>query len=70
MAVLRGRAVRMRRLIANGLARGLRAEWLPEQDWEALLPLPLDEVRRRLRVGPPPSYEPYRSSQYFADRAA
>ncbi len=50
-----------RRLIREAFGRGRRAAWLPEQDWEALLERPLDEVRRELRVGPPPRYEPFRS---------
>jgi ubiquinone biosynthesis protein COQ4 len=52
----------MRRLIVRGFSRGLRAAWLPAADWEALLALPLEEVRRRLRVGQPPAYVPMRTS--------
>jgi ubiquinone biosynthesis protein COQ4 len=55
-----------RRLILAALARGFRAAWFPEQEWEALLPLPLEEVRRRLRVGPPPDYLPVRTSDLRA----
>ena len=44
--------------IATGLHRGRAALWLPAQDWEALLPLPLADVRARLRVGPVPAYAP------------
>ena len=51
-----------RRLLQDGYRRGRRAAWLPAQDWEALLPLPLDEVRRRLGVEPPPAYTPVRSA--------
>ncbi len=47
-----------RRLILDGLVRGLRAAWLPAVRWEDLLAEDLEEVRARLRVGPPPSYEP------------
>jgi len=50
-----------RRLVLAGLARGLRARWLPAQDWESLLPLPLDTVRDRLGVGAPPNYVPVRT---------
>ena len=46
-----------RRLMVDALVRGLHAAWLPGVRWEELLPLPLDEVRARLRVGPPPVYE-------------
>lgn len=56
-----------RSLIAAAFARGLKAAWLPEQRWETLLPLPLDEVRRRLDIGPPPDYTPVRSSELRAN---
>jgi ubiquinone biosynthesis protein COQ4 len=51
-----------RRLIVDGWARGARAAWLPAQAWERMLAEPLEEVRARLRVGPPPSYDPVRTS--------
>ena len=35
---------------------GRRASWLPAEDWEALLPLPLDDVRRQLAIQPSQSY--------------
>ena len=35
---------------------GRHASWLPEQDWEALLPLPLADVRRQLAIPPPTAY--------------
>lgn len=50
-----------RPMIREAYRRGRDAEWLPAQDWEALLERPLDEVRRDLRVGAPPSYEEVRS---------
>ena len=34
----------------QGLRRGFAAKWLPETDWEAMLPLPLAEVRRQLNI--------------------
>jgi ubiquinone biosynthesis protein COQ4 len=49
-----------RRMIAGGYRRGRRAVWLAPIDWEPLLPLPLAEARRRLRVEPAPAYEPVR----------
>ena len=52
-----------RRVIIQGFWRGLRSEWLVAQDWEALLPQPLDEVRNRLRLGTPPHYTPVRASE-------
>jgi ubiquinone biosynthesis protein COQ4 len=42
---------------AAGL-RGLRCAWLPEQDWVALLPQPLEAIRAQLRLLPTPMYEP------------
>jgi ubiquinone biosynthesis protein COQ4 len=34
----------------QGLRRGMAAKWLPETDWEAMLPLPLAEVRKALNI--------------------
>jgi ubiquinone biosynthesis protein COQ4 len=51
-----------RRLMREAFRRGRRAAWLPAEDWEALLALPLDQVRMRLRVGRPPRYEAVRST--------
>jgi ubiquinone biosynthesis protein COQ4 len=57
--LLRARDPDVRRILVDALARGLRASWLPGVRWEELLPLPLDEVRAQLRLGPPPIYEPF-----------
>ncbi len=35
---------------------GRHASWLPAQDWEKLLRLPVADVRRQLAVGPPQAY--------------
>jgi ubiquinone biosynthesis protein COQ4 len=43
--------------LRRAIRRGRSAALLPAVDWEAMLPLPLDEVRRHLRVSAP---EPYR----------
>ncbi len=51
-----------RRLIREGWKRGRHAAWAVEQDWEALLSLPLDEVRERLAVGDLPRYQEMRSA--------
>jgi ubiquinone biosynthesis protein COQ4 len=59
-----------RALIVDGFRRGRRAAWLPEQPWETMLALPVEEVRRRLRVGPPPAYAPVRSADLRAAAAA
>lgn len=41
-----------RRFVIDGFRKGRAAAWLPAQDWEALLPLPLAEVRERLGIAP------------------
>jgi ubiquinone biosynthesis protein COQ4 len=41
----------------QGLKRGRKTKWLPETDWEAMLPLPLSDVRRHLNIpGMPTKY--------------
>jgi ubiquinone biosynthesis protein COQ4 len=70
VALLKGRTANARRFILEGFRRGIAARWLPEQDWESLLARPLADARRELGVGAPPVYQPYRSTQYFADRAS
>jgi ubiquinone biosynthesis protein COQ4 len=55
-----------RSLIVGGFRRGVRAAWFPEQDWESLLPLPVAEVRHRLRIDAPPDYAPVRTSDLRA----
>ena len=42
--------------IWQGYKAGRRAAWLPQQNWEALLHLPLPQVRRDLRIAPPQKY--------------
>jgi ubiquinone biosynthesis protein COQ4 len=56
-----------RSLIVGGFGRGLRAAWFPAQEWESLLPLSIDEARRRLGVGAPPEYLPVRTSDLRAN---
>ena len=51
----------MRPIIRDGHRRGKQAAWLPGEDWEALLELPLEEVRTKLGLGAPPVYEEFRS---------
>lgn len=46
-------------LIDDARRRGRESSWLPVQDWEGLLPVPLDEARERLGLGPPPAYTRY-----------
>jgi ubiquinone biosynthesis protein COQ4 len=50
--------LRGQRLWLAAAVRALRAEWLPEQDWVALLAKPLDDVRKELGLYPPPVYTP------------
>lgn len=45
-----------RKLARDAMERARGAAWLPAQDWEQLLPQPLDRVREAVRVGPPPTY--------------
>ncbi len=65
IALIRGREPWVRRMILQGLVRGLRAAWLPVADWEHLLALPLYEVRHLLRVGPAPVYQTFRAPSYM-----
>jgi ubiquinone biosynthesis protein COQ4 len=53
-------------VIRDGYRRGRAAAWLPAQEWESLLPLPLGEVRARLKLGAPPVYTPIRTSELRA----
>ena len=54
-------------VIYDGYQRGRDAAYLPALDWESLLPLPLTEVRARLRLGAPPVYTEVRSDQLRAE---
>ena len=36
---------------------GKKAAWLPQQDWEALLAHPLEELRQQLGIEPPATYQ-------------
>jgi ubiquinone biosynthesis protein COQ4 len=58
-----------RAVMLDGHRRGRAAAWLPEQAWETLLPLPLAEVRSRLRLEAAPVYTQIRSSDFKARRA-
>ena len=48
----------MRAMIRKAWRRGKQSENLDFADWEALLPLPLAQVRDKLGLGEPPVYEP------------
>ena len=45
------------RAVLQGFSIGRRAQWMIAQDWEALLALPIDEVRARLELARPTYYE-------------
>jgi ubiquinone biosynthesis protein COQ4 len=66
-ALLKGFGRMETAVIRDGFRRGRAAAWLPAQEWESLLPLPLEEVRARLQLGAPPVYTPIRSSQLRAE---
>jgi ubiquinone biosynthesis protein COQ4 len=65
-ALVKGFSVDTTRIIPDGFRRGRAARWLPAQDWEALLRLPLAEVRARLGLGAPPVYTPIRTTELRA----
>jgi len=58
-----------RRTILDGYRRGKKAAWLPDQDWESMLALPLEEVRRRLSLEAPAEYTQVRSAELKAQAA-
>lgn len=58
-----------RRTILDGYRRGRKAAWLPEQDWESMLALPVEEVRRRLSLDAPAEYTEVRSAELKAAAA-
>jgi ubiquinone biosynthesis protein COQ4 len=64
--MLKGYSADVGPMIAQGYRRGRRAEYLPSQEWESLLPLPLTVVRARLGLGPPPVYTPVRTAELRA----
>lgn len=46
----------VRKAMWQAYRAGKNAAWLPQQDWEALLAKPLEEVRQQLNVLPPAIY--------------
>jgi ubiquinone biosynthesis protein COQ4 len=65
-ALLKGMGRGHAPVIRDGFRRGRAAAWLPAQDWESTLTLPLDEVRARLKLGSPPAYTPIRTPELRA----
>lgn len=59
-----------REVILDGFKRGRKAAWLPAQEWEAMIALPVVEVRRRLSLDAPPVYTEVRSADLKAAAAA
>ncbi len=51
------------KIVAEARARARACAWLPEQAWEELLALPLQEVRQRLRITPAHDYEAARPAR-------
>jgi ubiquinone biosynthesis protein COQ4 len=54
----------IRRMMVEAFVRGLRADWIFSVDWEHLLPLPVEEVRQRLKIPPLRPYQPLRLSDF------
>lgn len=48
----------VRGVVRTARKHGRQAGLLPAQDWEAMLPRPLDDIRRELGVQPAPTYIP------------
>ena len=67
LGIYRIRELRVLPMVARGFLSGLRAVYLPAIDWEVLLPLPIDEVRARLRIAPVADYEPLRTAALRAE---
>jgi|SRR5450432_235519 len=65
-AVVKGLGSGATPMIQDGYRRGRAAAWLPAQDWESLLPLPLAEVRTRLKLSAPAEYVPLRTTELRA----
>ena len=65
-AIVRGLGGGATETILDGYRRGHAAASLPGQDWESLLPLPLHQVRARLKLGAPAEYVPLRTTELRA----
>jgi ubiquinone biosynthesis protein COQ4 len=53
---LKGMPQAARRAVFEAWRNGRKARWLQDQDFEALLPRPLDEIRRALSIAEPGRY--------------
>lgn len=66
-ALLKAHDAELLGLVVGAFRDGRRAAWLPAVAWEELLPLPLEEVRRRLNIDQAPAYVPTRTSEMRAN---
>jgi ubiquinone biosynthesis protein COQ4 len=48
-----------RKAVREAWRHGRKARWLAEQDWEALLARPLDDIRRELAIESPALYQAF-----------
>ncbi len=46
----------IKKAVYEAYRHGKQAQWMQAQDWETMLPLPLEEVRRRIGIEPPTRY--------------
>jgi ubiquinone biosynthesis protein COQ4 len=63
-ALWKGRNTDAQAVILDGFRRGRAAAWLPAQDWESMLAMPLTEVRRLLGLGDAPRYAQVPAAEY------
>lgn len=63
-----GSPVPSKECIAEARENAARAEWFGAQEWETLMPLPLEEVRDRLNIEPPDFY--YDTKRQFPEETA
>ncbi len=54
----------------HGSRRGARARFLLAEDWERLLPMPLEDVRQQLGIEPLPAYRAWNYPESVVARAA
>jgi ubiquinone biosynthesis protein COQ4 len=65
-ALFKGWSGEVSGMVRDGYRRGRAAAWLPPQEWESLLALPLATVRARLKIADPPRYVPLRTTDMRA----
>lgn len=65
--ILKGFGKSETHVILDGWKRGRAARFLPAEEWETLLALPLEEVRTRLKLGAPAVYTPVRTAALRAE---